>query len=168
VIAAFRTTKNIGGKELVRYLSRISRDYNIYCVVVVSGYDNTAERVIGKLFEKLASDSGPFAVVSKMMGEGVKEAEDKFGIDYGIERPVLVITQIHPDDWRHGDPPIKIALGRIRDENEIKDFLFRLMKLLSSGGFGGAKWESRLESIKQIAGNLPVALQLVGLVMLGL
>jgi hypothetical protein len=152
--------------EFVRYLSKISRNYDIYCVVVVSNYGNTAEQVIDRLFEKLASDIGPHAVVSKIIGGGVGEAEEKFGINYGMQRPVLVITQIHPNDWRTGDLAIRLALGKLRDENEIGGFLFGLMKLLSSDDFGRTSWQARVESIQQMASKLPISVDIAGLKML--
>jgi hypothetical protein len=83
--------------ELVRYLSKISRGYNIYVVVVINRYGNVAEKVIDENFERLAFDIGEEAVVSKLMSEeGIRETEEKFGIGYKDLRPILVITQNSP------------------------------------------------------------------------
>jgi len=150
--------------ELVRYLSRISSGYNIYIVVVVNRYGNTAEKVINENFETLAFDIGEEAVISKLMGgEGIKEAEEKFEISDRDLRPVLVITQTHPNEWKKGMPAIKIQLGKIDNENQVRDFLFRLSRLIRSEDFGGTKWLNRREMIKRFAEHLPIVVDLIGL-----
>ena len=149
----------------VRYLSRISKGYNIYVVVVVDRFGNTAERVVDEIFERLAFEIGEDAVISKLISwEGVKEAEKKFEIRDSDSRPVLVITQIHPDDWKKGMPAIKVQLGRMDNEDQIRVFLFRLCRLISSEDFGGAEWLNRTEIIRRFARRLPVFVELIGLI----
>lgn len=54
--------------EFVRYLSKISKNYSIYVVVVVvNRYGSTAEKVIDENFEKIAYDIGEKAVISKLL-----------------------------------------------------------------------------------------------------
>ncbi len=77
-------------------LSQISRNYNLWIVVVSNPYGSTATKVVDQLFKHLARDIGPEAMISEMQGAGVSEAEEKFGITPMDPRPVLVITQAHP------------------------------------------------------------------------
>lgn len=151
--------------ELVRYLSKISKNYDIYIVVVVNRYGNTAERVIDENFEKIAYDIGESAVISKLINErGRRQAEEKFDIKPRDRRPVLIITQDHPNEWTDGMPAIKVQLGRIENEDEIRNLLFELSRLISSDDFGGAKWLVRKNKVKRLAKKLPVIVEIVGLI----
>lgn len=150
--------------DIVRYLSKISQGYNIYIVVVVNRYGNTAERIINKNFENLALDVGEKAVISKLMEhKGVIEAEERFGISDNDSRPVLVITQTHPNEWRKGMPAIKVQLGKMDDEDKIREFLFKLSRLIADEDFGGTKWLNRKEMVKRFAQHLPIVVDLIGL-----
>jgi len=61
-------------------------------------------------------------------------------------------------------PAIKIQLGKMKEENETRDFLFKLGRLIQSEDFGGAKWLNRTETVKRFAKHLPIVVELIGLV----
>jgi hypothetical protein len=52
----------------------------------------------------------------------------------------------------------------MKEENETRDFLFKLGRLIQSEDFGGAKWLNRTETVKRFAKHLPIVVELIGLV----
>jgi hypothetical protein len=137
--------------EYVGKLSQISRDYNLWIVVISNQYRGSAEKVVEELFRHLANEIGPGAVISEMIRDGVVEAEQKFRVSVSDPRPVFIITQKHPSEWTEDDEALKIPLGSIREPDRLRDFLFVLARLIRSNDFGAAKWEWRKEQVIQSA-----------------
>jgi hypothetical protein len=143
-------------------LSQVSRNYHLWVLVVSNGYSTTAEKVVDELFKRLAKDIGPSAMISEMQGDGVAEAEQKFDVSAKNPRPVFIITQKHPAEWRKGDEAIKISMGRIKDPDSLRDFLFELAKLVRQDDFGAAKWAWRKRRISELASTYgPIAVGLI-------
>lgn len=144
--------------EIVRSISRISRGYNIYIVVLANTFGNRAETVINELFERVAYKIGVRNVISKVVDpEGLDEAVEKFKIKYGDRWPILLIMQRHPKEWKPKDKLVKIQLGNMKDDADIRDFLFQLAQLVLSDDFGRIRWQIKKERIIQIAKKIPYA-----------
>lgn len=147
----------------VRYLSEIPRMmYEIYVVYLASPYGNTAEKVISVKFEQIAFDIGSENVIANILTwEGVKQAEQKFNISAKDLRPILIITDVHPEEWTPKHPLIKLQLGKINEEDKVRNFLFRFSKYLASGDFGKIKWENRFQRLKQLKKFFPIEINLI-------
>lgn len=143
--------------DLVRSMKKISHGYETYLTLVRHAYNNTAERIISENFRNIAHDIGEKALISDFIDiQGTGEAERKFGIKWKDSRPILVITQVHPHEWKKEDGAIKIQMGRFNDENELRDFLRKLAILVCSEEFGMIKWELRKRRIREIGSKIPI------------
>lgn len=136
--------------EIVGSLGRISENYDLWMVVIGGRISKQADVLMRERFEEIVEAVGKHVVVSKMKGEGIIEAESKFDIQPHAARPVLVITDKHPNRWTPRDHVIRIELGGFSDSNRLAMFLENLCSDLKSGDFGTASWTARWERITQI------------------
>jgi len=61
----------------------------------------------------------------------------------------LVIIDKHPTEWKPEDYMIKIQLGQMENEEEIKKFLDRFTRWLADENLGRIGWEVRLQKLKK-------------------
>lgn len=149
--------------ELVSSLAKISTQYDLWMVVIIGAIPTIADQYLVDHFESVAKAVGKDVVVSKMMDQGIIEAERVFQVGRRDARPVIVVTQKHPSRWSKGDPAIKIELGKISDRNQLALFLQSLCADLSSGDFGRALWTARAERIRRIGSTYGIsAVSLIG------
>ena len=100
-------------------------------------------------------DIGDHNVISKITDPGgVAQAEKMFNITYNDKKPILLILQKHPDDLQADDRVIKIQLGDFETEDEIRNFLSKLTKLVATDEFGKVQWEVK-KIIIDIAKKVP-------------
>jgi len=143
--------------EYVSTLSRISRGYEIYIIVIGNRFGNSAEKVINELFRQLALEIGEKNVISEIIdSDGSMKAQMKFGIKPEDRRPILLIMDKHPDDLQPNDKIIKIQLGDYgSDTDKLKDDLFKLAQLVRNMEFGRILWEERKKKILEISSKIP-------------
>ena len=146
----------------VRYLSEMPKEYKLYGVFIANPYGTVAETAVANNFERIALDIGSQNIVASLLTwEGRTQAEKKFGIKVTDLRPVLVITEVHPEEWTPDMPMIKIQLGRIETEDTVKNFLFQLTYWLATEDLGRIRWELRLQRLKKIAAHIPAVIELL-------
>lgn len=145
--------------QITYSLSKISKEYNLWIVCISHNYGTDAEKVLDELFQRIASDIGPNAEIVRMVDEGALEAERKFNIPETTRRPVLIITQVHPNDWKAvNDECLVISLGSISDEDVLRDFLFKLSRMISRQDFSSAKWSWRKQRVDEFVNSYGSAL----------
>lgn len=149
---------------LVRYLSQIPDIYEIYVIFVANEYGNTAERVICKKFEQIAYDIGSQNIIARVLDwPGRAQTEQKFNIAVEDLRPVLVVIDVHPEKWTPRNSLIKLQLGKMRNEDEVKDFLFKFSKHIAAGDFGKIKWHDRLQRLRELKKFFPIEINLISI-----
>jgi len=148
---------------LVHYLSEIPKEYTIYGVYIANPFGTVAEKVIAENFETIADRIGSDKIIAKfLIWEEADKAEVKFGIKTTDLKPVLVITEIHPAEWTPNKPMIKIELGKLKREDDVKNFLLLLTKWLADEDLGKIRWKLRMQRLKDYASQLPVLISLIG------
>lgn len=100
--------------EFVTCLANVSVGYDNYMFAICNKFGSTAERIIVELFDEIAKSLGKRNVIVKPLAEAVSEAEELFQINIGDKRPVLVLTDVHPDKIR------KIREGGREPEKEVQ------------------------------------------------
>jgi len=148
----------------VKYLSEIPRDAEIYLIYMASPYGNTAERVIKAEFENIAEQIGgrEKLIASLLRWDGAAQAEQKFRIKTEDLRPILVIIDVHPDDWSTRIPMIKLQLGRLENEDQVRAFLAQFTTHIAANDFGNVSWEQRFQRLNRIKSNFPIIIELIG------
>lgn len=144
--------------ELRRDISKISRGYTIYTVLISDGRKNTAARAMNDEFPRFAYRIGGGNVIVQLLGnEAMEQAATKFKLKWNDKYPLLLIMDKHPDDVNldNGDKVIKIHLGDYDSEDEIMNFLSSLENLIASNDFGRLVWERRKERIIEVAQKIP-------------
>jgi len=146
----------------VRYLLDVPRGYSLYGIFIANPYGTAAEKVITENFEKIAYGIGSKNIIAKILTwEGAAEAEKKFGIKTNDLRPILIITEIHPAEWTSDDPMVKIQLGKIGNEDDMKNFLFQITQWFATEDLGKIQWELRLQRLKEITRHLPAIIEII-------
>jgi len=147
----------------VQYLSEIPRNAEIYIIYLASPHGNTAERVIKAEFENIARQIGGDKLIANILRwDGAAQAEQWFRIRSEDLRPVLVIVDVHPDDWFTGIPMIKLQLGKLENENQVKAFLSQFTMHIASKDFGSLSWDQRFQRLGRIRSSLPIIISLIG------
>ena len=145
----------------VKYLSELPREYTLYGVFIANRYGTVAEKIVAENFEKISRDIGSKNIVAKVLTwEGAAQAEAKFGIAITDMRPILVVTQAHPEDWTPTEPMIKIQLGKMKNADDVRNFLMLLSQWFASEDLGRIDWELRVQRLKTAAKNLSAIIQL--------
>ena len=112
-------------KLLIRF-QRFPKSIIFGSCAISHNYGTDAEKVLDELFQRIALTS-PNVELVRMVDEGALEAERKFNIPETTRRPVLIITQVHPNDWKAvNDECLVISLGSISDEDVLRDFCSNL------------------------------------------
>ena len=78
-------------------------------------------------------------------------------------RPVLIVVDVHPEKWTPKYPLIKIQLGKMNDEDQVKDFLFRFSKYIAAKDFGKIKWSQKFQRLKDLKKIFPIEINLISL-----
>jgi len=148
----------------VYYLTEIPRGAEIYVIYLASPYGNTAERVIKAEFENIAGQIGgkEKMIASLLRWPGAAQAEQKFQIGANDLKPILVVIDVHPDDWSVRIPMIKLQLGKLQSEDQVRAFLSLFTAHLSASDFGSISWEQRFDRLSTIRSNLPIMVSLIG------
>lgn len=148
----------------VRYMSEIPEIYKIYVVFIANEYGNTAEKVIAKKFEQISHDIGSRNVIAQILDwPGRAQAEQKFNVKIADVRPILIVTDVHPEKWTPKNQLIKLQLGKIRSEDEVKDFLFRFSKYIACEDFGKIRWRERVRRLGELKKTFPIEINLVSI-----
>ena len=146
----------------VRYLSEIPKEYRLYGLFICNTFETTVDRIIKDKFEQISSEIGSENIVAQfLIWKGVNNAEKKFHIIDGDLRPILIVTGVHPGKWTKKNKMIKIQLGKIKTEDEVKQFLFQFTRWFANEDLGKIKWDLRLKRLKEQTKHFPVIFDLI-------
>jgi len=148
---------------MVQYPGEIPEGYRLYVIYIANVFGNVAEKVICEEFERIAESLGSSNLIAKLLSwPGKDQAEKKFNIKVRDVRPVLIVIDRHPDKWVSLEHKmIKIQLGKLNTEEDVRNFLAKFIQYLRKEDTGGLSWQVRLERLKQVVKPLPIIIDLV-------
>jgi len=138
---------------MVQYPGEIPEGYRLYVIYIANVFGNVAEKVICEEFERIAESLGSSNLIAKLLSWPGKVRD---------VRPVLIVIDRHPDKWVSLEHKmIKIQLGKLNTEEDVRNFLAKFIQYLRKEDTGGLSWQVRLERLKQVVKPLPIIIDLV-------